>query len=325
MPWFARWLAIGLLSLLAGCTTTPVREPDVVLPHAHGGGTELAFNHSASLLASGGWSGRLRLWRIPDGGAERVWQAHAAEVTGIAFFDRGRRILTTGLDGTLVVWDVSGQLLYRQLADSPVTSMALDEATATVVSGHYDGSVRLWGLTDLAPTAVFPMHSDSVRAVAMHSESGWFASSDSDAEVYLWRRDGSYRALPPPATDARTLAFTPAGDRLYGAGWFRLLRWTVPDGEREVLKTEHFGIINSIWFTDDGSTLASISRQTDSSVLFLDPATGETVQRLQRHDLCGAAVRVSGDGRFVATTSDDGSVRIWDLHRTVYEPDADPR
>ncbi len=317
MALLPRLSSLVLLLSLVACSLTPGREPDVIIRSAHGGGTELAFNPTASLLASGGWSGRLRLWRVPGGEAERTWQAHDAEVTGIAFFDQGQRILSTGLDGSMVVWDADGRELYRQLADSSVTAMALDEATETVVTGHYDGSVRLWNLADLAPAGVFAIHQDSVRAVAVHGASGWFASSDSDAEVYLWRRDGSYRALPPPATDARTLAFTPDGNWLYGAGWFRLLRWTIPEGQREVLKTDHSGIIDSIWFTDDGATLASISRQTDSSVLFLDPATGDTVQRLQRHDLCGAAVRVSGDGRFVATTSDDGSVRIWDLQDTL--------
>ena len=312
MPGAVRWLFIGLLSSLVSCTSTPVHEPDVVLSNAHGGGTELAFNQAGSLLASGGWSGYLRLWQLPGGAAVRSWRAHPAEITGIVFFDHGRRILTTGRDGSLATWDEQGKELYRRLSDSPVTSMALDEATDTVVTGHHDGSVRLWRLTDLVAVENFSIHADSVRAVASHAAGEWFASSDSDAQVYLWRRDGSYQVLQPPATDVRTLAFTPDGDWLYGAGWFRLLRWKVPGGEREVLKTDHFGIINSIWFTADGSTLASISRQTDSAVLFLNPASGATVKRLQRHDLCGAAVRVSDDGRFVATTADDGSVRIWD-------------
>ena len=73
------------------------------------------------------------------------------------------------------------------------------------------------------------------------------------------------------------------------------------------------GIIKSIQFTDGGSELASISRQTDSSVYFLDPDTGAVTRRFQQHELCGAAVAVSDNGRYLATTSDDASVRIWKL------------
>jgi WD40 repeat protein len=48
-------------------------------------------------------------------------------------------------------------------------------------------------------------------------------------------------------------------------------------------------------------------------VLFLDPLSGKTNARYQQHDLCGVAVNVSPDGRYLATTSDDASVRIWKL------------
>ena len=91
-----------------------------------------------------------------------------------------------------------------------------------------------------------------------------------------------------------------------------LYRWNPASGELASLKTEHRGIINNIQFTPDGQ-LASISRQTDSAVLFLDPLSGETSARFQKHDLCGVAVNVSPDGRYLATTSDDASVRIWKI------------
>ena len=79
----------------------------------------------------------------------------------------------------------------------------------------------------------------------------------------------------------------------------------------QVLATEHRGLINSIWFTADGRRLASVSKQTDSAVLFLDPHTGATVARFRPHALCGASVRTSGDGRILVSSAADGSVRIW--------------
>jgi len=113
--------------------------------------------------------------------------------------------------------------------------------------------------------------------------------------------------------DAWTLAFSPDGARLYGAGWFRLLRWRLDTDELQVMSTEHGGIIRSIQFGPDGDYLASISRQTDSAVLFLDPEDGHVLRRFQRHDLCGGYVTVSANGRALATTSDDASVRLYDL------------
>ena len=79
------------------------------------------------------------------------------------------------------------------------------------------------------------------------------------------------------------------------------------------MATEHYGIIKSVQYTGKGESLATISRQTDSSVYFLDPLSGAVTRRFQQHDLCGADVSVSPDGRYLATTSDDASVRIWVL------------
>ena len=79
------------------------------------------------------------------------------------------------------------------------------------------------------------------------------------------------------------------------------------------LPTEHDGIINSIQYSANGRYLASISSKTDSSVYFLDPMNGQVLRRFQRHDLCGSWVALSPDEKYLATTSDDATVRIWRL------------
>ena len=113
--------------------------------------------------------------------------------------------------------------------------------------------------------------------------------------------------------DTWTLAFSPDGQWLSGGTWFRLYRWNLDDGSLTTVSTEHYGLIKSVQYTGKGESLATISRQTDSSVYFLDPVSGAVTRRFQRHDLCGADVSVSPDGRYLATTSDDASVRIWVL------------
>lgn len=295
---------------LAACAPHSYREPAVIIPDAHGGGTELALNPDASLLASGDWSGHLRLWQVPDGKEHLSWRAHQGEITGLFFVDDGESLLTSSLNGRLAVWDLGGRLQKQATASSPITACALDEGADIVLTGHGDGTLRYWRLSDLAPIEQQKVHTGRVLAVATHA-SGWFASGGEDGQVYSMRRGKAPRRLEPPRTDAKSLVFDPAGRWLYAAGWFNLSRWDLETGARQVLETEHRGLINSIWFTADGRNLASISKQTDSAVLFLDPHTGATRVRFQPHDLCGASVRTSGNGRVVATTAADGSVRIW--------------
>ena len=157
------------------------------------------------------------------------------------------------------------------------------------------------------------LHPDSLKVVAIDAGSQRYASADSGGNVYVWNEGGPVTQLESPPADAWTLAFSPDGQWLMGGSWFRLFRWNLQDGALVTLPTEHYGIIKSIQYTGSNNELATISRQTDSSVYFLDPISGDTLRRFEQHDLCGAYISVSPDGQYLATTSDDASVRIWDL------------
>jgi WD40 repeat protein len=50
----------------------------------------------------------------------------------------------------------------------------------------------------------------------------------------------------------------------------------------------------------------------------LDPATGRTLSEIGKHDLCGEVVTVSPDGRYLVSTSDDATVRVWDRRAPRY-------
>lgn len=304
-----------LAFVLNACTAfKSAQAPDVVIPNANVGGSIVAFNAASTVLASGAWDGAVQLWNLPDGKPLQQWRAHAGTVNGIFFLDHDRRILTGGYDGTFAEWDSQGKLLRRVTADKPITAMVADAGDNIVVTGHNDGSVRIWRLNTLQRLFVYYVHDGEVRAVAYLHGRHRIASSGTDTRVFLWRiSDAAPAVLPNAPTDSRALQFSPDGQWLIGSGWFRLFRWNVESHQLTSIPTEHNGIIKSIQYSPDGRYLASISRQTDSSIYFLDPMSGQVLRRFQRHDLCGGWIALSPDQRYIATTSDDASVRIWRL------------
>jgi WD40 repeat protein len=302
-------------AMLTACAAHPVAvAPDVIHPRAHGGGSSVGFGQTGGLLASGGWEGRVNIWRLPDGAPLYRWQAHQDSVNGVVFAGNDRSLVTAGYDGLLAEWALGGTALRRVMTPAPITCMAASTLGDRLITGHGDGSVRIWRLSDFSLIEERTLHKGKVKAVAIEAKAERYAASGTDGAVYLWANNGEATSLERPPTDAWSLVFSPDGRRLYGGGWFRLFRWELSDGAFVSLPTEHHGIIKSIQFTADGRELATISRQTDSAVLFLDPMTGAVTRRFQQHELCGASISVSPGGRFLATTSDDASVRIWVLN-----------
>ena len=83
------------------------------------------------------------------------------------------------------------------------------------------------------------------------------------------------------------------------------------------------GAYAALWRIRKAPTSRLVGRRAAAeyrgALQLLRPASGQIRQRLRPHALCGGHVRFSPDGRFVATTSDDASVRIWDLNNPLPE------
>ena len=296
---------------LAACTNVPSKyeHADVIDRQVHRGSEALDFDDDSSTLVSGGWEGELALWPMPQGAPSVIWKGHDGPVHGLGF--AGKWVVSAGQDGWIRVWDRRGELIREKDAGVAVERAAVSASMA--VTGHRDGTVRGWSLPDLAVSMELDLHAREVKAVALNPQATRFASVGRDHKVFLWDAAGQTRRFVTPPGMVRSLAFSADGKALYGGGWVDLFKWSVADGRLVVLPTDHWGLISGIQYVETLNVLATISRINDSSVYFLDPDTGKTVKTFTPQQLCGGAITMSPNGRYLATTGDDGAVRMWDL------------
>jgi WD40 repeat protein len=295
----------------------PVQPPNIIIKDAHGGGSALAFDDSSSLLASGGWVGVLNLWSVPEGKLITQWQAHTDSVIAIHFLHNRQQLLTASFDGSFAIWSMEGELVRRISAEQAITSMAFDENSGLIITGHVDGSIRIWQYPGFERLQNHAVHKGIVKAVALHGQRKQFASGGDDRRVYTWHMGDDPVELSQPSSDTLALSFNNTGDLLIGSGWEYLYQWQLPSGHYRKHQTEHGGYINDLQYSQDNHRIVSISRQTDSAVKVLDASNGKTIKSLQPHNLCGASVRYSPNERYIASSSDDASIYIWDMQRPL--------
>jgi WD40 repeat protein len=309
-------LALTLAPLLAaGCSSQPVKQeaPMKTLDNGGSGGSALTINGSSNQLASGGWSGKVKVWNLPKGETFKEWQAHRESVAGIAYGRDDKYVVSAGYEGELAVWSPAGKRIKRWQTGSAITAFVMTPDKNEVLTGHKDGWVRHWRVRDHALLGQKKIRKDEIRSLSVSPDGSEIAIGDDSARLSVWQPEKDLlKHFERAPTYSRALAFSPDGNSIYGSGWFNVYRWNLKDGKMDVLSTDHLGIINSISFTPSGK-LATISRQTDSSVLILDPKSGHTVESFEKHKLCGGKVAVSSNGCFMATNSDDATVRLWAL------------
>lgn len=311
-------ISLGLLLfalLLSGCGTTggvPVNAL-YTLDKAQSGSTALAVSPDSRLLAVGGRSGRITIRNLITSEQVITFPTDGGEVIGLAFVD-DHKLVSAGWGGGVSQWTIGGEQLWRGEIKAGISSMSLSQSLNRMATGSLDGEITLWDLDSGAVVDRWQAHKGRIRALAYAIGAPFLASSDTHRAVKLWdSRNGEPLWQSHSPTDSRDLEFSSDGQWLYGGGWFDLYRWSLPTGELTIIKTEHNGIINGLKFLAKSGVMASVGRQTDSAVLIIDPASGQTLKNLGSHGLCGVNVSVSPDEKYLISNSDDYSISVWKI------------
>jgi cytochrome c len=99
----------------------------------------LAVSPDGMLMASAGWEGDIRLWRL-DGSAEpALLKGHAGQVNGLAFSSDGI-LISGGYDATVRFWKMDRQIKAVQL-DAPINTLSL--VGEGLIAACADGQLRL--------------------------------------------------------------------------------------------------------------------------------------------------------------------------------------
>lgn len=301
-----------VLLMLGACSNmAPSDRAVVIFPGAHEfGSTAVAFNPTGTHVVSGGHQGDVKLWDVRNQKLLAEAKPHDGSIRAIAVASQS--LFATGSDdGKIVVWN-NGKLT-SQSTSTLVTSLVWFQGK--LVSGHDDKFLRIW---DKNLKALQQLELDD-EVEALTTNGKLLAIGLPNRIIVMGADFNEKKSLDTDGVTPHDLQFSPDGKRLAAGGWFRLHVWDLNGGRHQSIPTEHGGLLTSVSFSPDGNHLVSLGRHSDSAIRIVNTKDFEVIRRYQAHELCGAMIRYSPDGRWLVSASDDESIRLYDLS-LPYQP-----
>ena len=281
------------------------------------------------------------------GGVDSIrWQPIPAEMKSIfsvAISPDGGRFVAAGRANQIVIYDVPSGREVDRLVDPALSDLKLDgrpmypggaadrdfihalafspDGTLLAAGGYR--AVKLWQRPHFAQKQNVAL-GQAPTALAVSLDGNLVATALADHSVVLRRTEGAeLHKLSGPTAAIRALRFAPDGKTLYAASLDRTWRaWNVADGSPRTVVTTSTPL-NAIALTKDGTQL--VAGGADGTIriwsTIFDKATAGNSGTVQKplgewkaHEKpITSLALVMPAGERLASASEDGTVRIWQI------------
>jgi WD40 repeat protein len=185
----------------------------------------LVFSPDGKLLA-GCADGVIRLWDTELGREVHQFKS-VGQSPGLAFSADGQLLAAASVDQkSVTVWKVASGAEVHSWRDSPMRAVAFQPRGDLLATGHVDGSITLWDLTQKEKKRTLMGHTGPVESLRFTPDGRTLISAGHDGTLRVW--DPTWqraREVIPlgPANRRLVIDLDPSGEYLFAGGSSPLL------------------------------------------------------------------------------------------------------
>ncbi|MDJ0659594.1 MAG: WD40 repeat domain-containing protein [Crocosphaera sp.] len=208
-----------------------------------------------------------------------------SNVISVAFSPNGQWLAIGDTNAQIYIWKVGEgcPILYHIINSNNfwVRAIAFSPNSKIITSGGEDGKIYLWEIEKGNPIATFSGHLDWVRALSYSANGQLLASSSDDRTIRIWdcNRKELITVLTQHKDRVTWVSFHPDQNRLISASQDnQICIWDINHSEVKFITT--------FWLEEN-------LKDNKDNIL--------------------RAMAISPNGKFLASGTDDGMVRLWNL------------
>ena len=285
----------------------------------------LAFSPDGRLLASAGADYKIIIWDTENEQNPQLFElvGHESDVWSVAFSPDGQYLASGSTDSTVRVWDPRTGDSIRSFPANASSIMQIawtPDSTRLVSCAEMEG--KCWNVAQGEEISTFSGHTSAIWTMHVSPAGDRLITGSEDHTARIWNIDtGETLVIINEHTGTIwSVAFSPDGREVVSGGYDKKVVvsdsftgepkhvWTKDDNSEDA-------IIDSVAFSRAGDLV--VSGDAGGAVRLYDNKSGAFVVEWRAHQDKIKTVSFAQDDKDILSSSDDGSVRVWNVADTL--------